>query len=68
MSKHFRDRASLLFFDAACCRWVTRSLDFLCECDLEDGNMRAAGRCNLGRISNRGFATLSLLVILHARA
>ena len=60
--------ASLLFFNAACCRWVTRSLDFLCECDLEDGSMRAAGRYNLGRIANRGFATPSLWVILHARS
>jgi hypothetical protein len=68
MSKHLRHCLPLIFFNAACCRWATRSLDFLRECDLEDGIMRAVGRYNLGRTANRGFATPSLWVILHARS
>ena len=68
MPKHLGRCVSLLLFNAACCRWVTRSLDFLCECDVESGSMRTVGRWNLGRIANRAFATLSSRVILHARS
>ena len=68
MSKLLGHCASLPFFNAACRRWATRSLDFLREFDLEDGSMRAVGIYNLGRITNRGFATPSLWLILHGRS